>query len=443
MARSSCIEHPQRSRYLIIRDHYLYMFDQDLPAAALLAAFENLCNLELDRLTEEQQNIVPWLVLDLPEVSRSTMGMYSGRSIQEALKRIEQSGLITVERRGLGKSNKYLFHYDRVQTALRKRYIFDGNFSVEEWRVESEAENALDGSFDGSFDGKISVSPSVHTLLLNCNLNSNYIKPQEPSSQEPSTPSGPSDPPPNSCTDLYEDMDSARFENISLGNLNEWVYILFTQMKLKEFKAPTPPSGKHRQPMLDRINNTSKEKVVQEIWEWFEAGNKSLDKLIASWKPSFSQRRGADTGSHSNGGYRKAVGRGEGGPSRSSAFVGQKQYSPEKPDPPLEALSWNERVSSRKWEFWSPSLHQALQERLADPDFVKSFDRMLDKCAAIAEKNHKMGQHITFSWLLKDDNWMRLVNGQYDYALKAEKAKRAEVDTSMEELIRKRKGEFA
>lgn len=425
--RSSCVEHPKRSRYITIWDHYLYLFDQDYPAAALLASLELLCNWEMDKLSDEEPDEIPWFIADMAEITRSMLGMYSARTVQEAMKRIVDAGLVIVDRRGFGKSNRYLFRYDRVQLALRKRWVFDGNFAVEEW-----AENEL---LDGRVVGNFADSPSDHSFITK--------EKEKEYKQEPSqTPfQGPKEdllPPPKSCTDLYGDMDSERFENISVENLNEWVYILFTQMQQK---APTPPSRKHQQTMVDRVADRGKEKVVEEIHAWFEAGNKSLDKLIASWKPSFGQRRGADTGGHSNGGYRKAVGRGEGNSNRPSSFMSQKQYSAEKPDPPLEAKAWNERVSSRQWEFWSSSLHQALLDRLADPDFVKSYDRILDKCADIAAKNHKMGQHITFSWLLKDDNWMRLVNGQYDYALKAEKAKRVEVDTSMEELIRKRKGE--
>lgn len=429
--RSSCIEHPKRSRYITIWDHYLHLFDQSYPAAALLASLELLCNWEMDKLPDEESDANPWFIADMAEVSRSMLGMYSSRTIQESMKRIVDSGLVIVDRRRLGKPNRYLFRYERVQLALRKRWIFDGNFAVEEW-VEKDA---LDGSYDGSTDGNFADGSSAHTFITNEEEKEKEIIQQKPSLPEPlSKPQGDSCPSLESDrTHLYEDRDSERFENISLENLIEWLYIMFAEMKLR---PPSPPSTKHQRAMVGRISDKGKEKVVQEIADWFEAGNKSLDKLISSWGSSFSQRREAGMGAHSGG--RSIVGRSGGysGQACPSSFKEQRQYSAEKPEPPLEAKMWNERVGSRKWEFWGVSLHQALQERLVDSDFVKCYERMLDKCAAIAEVNHKRGEHVTFTWLLKDDNWIRLINGQYDYALKFDRSKRTEVDTSMDEVIR-------
>lgn len=425
MARTSSICHPPSEDFFIIRANYVALFD-DFCCAALLAAFEYWHNGELVQIHRGCKEGEPLIEARISDIEGEMLGMYSNKPIVAALKRLHDAGLIVRTSKGRGDRGVYRFEVSAINEAIKKKRKFGKTTQVPTTHFSTEVvEKGVE------FSGKTTLVEGSYPLCIkNKNIEELYIG-EKISESAPETTQ-------KDRTHLYEDIDSERFQNISVENLTEWVYILFTEM---EIRTPTPPSRKHQQTMVDRIADRGKEKVVEEIHNWFEAGNKSLDKLIASWKPSFSQRRGVESGARSNGGYRAMVGQGSGSSNRPSSSYREKQYSSEKPDPPLEAKAWNERVSTRKWEFWSPTLHQSLQERLGDPDFIKCYDRMLDKCAAIAEVNHKMGQYVTFAWLLKDDNWMRLINGECDFALKVEKSKRAEVETSMEELIRHREKE--
>lgn len=222
------------------------------------------------------------------------------------------------------------------------------------------------------------------------------------------------------------------FDVISVDNILDWLDTVFTTMPGTKH---TPPSRKHQLAMVNRVAAVGKERVVSEIQQFFEGGGKSLDKLIASWKPMYS--RSVETDAFS--GARSLSSRGASSRFDRKAASGSfkaERYSAEKPQPPEEAMRWNQMVPSRKWELWGSVLDQALRERLADGDFVSRYDAILGKCAKIAETNHSCSGYVTFDWLVKEDNWMKLMNGACDWLLKSEKKGRSkEVDTSMDGIV--------
>lgn len=449
MARPSIIPHPPSEDFFIIRANYLTLFD-DFCCAALLATFEYWHNGELMQLQRGCKDGEPLIEARISDIEAEMLGMYSNKPIVNALKRLHEAGLVVRVSKGRGDRGVYRFDANAIIEAIHQKTKFGKITQLEEVENYTTSEEKV-----VYFSGKTTQVPPLYPLCIKKEeeVREEGIKPKSPKKplegdayfellektakrvdQWPSWKTGER----SDRTDLYAPGEIIEFDVINVDNFSAWIDTVFTVM---ERKTPAPPSKKHQLAMINRIAAIGKEKVVHEIHEFFETGGNSLDKLISGWKVKFNQRSEPDSFSPSPG--RSRVGA-SGGFNRQAALGSFKRerYSSEKPTPTSEAHAWNTAVPSREWKFWTLELDMALNERLRDIDFVNCYSQVLAKCAKIAELDHKMSSYVTFSWILKENNWMKVMNGELDFMLKAEKSKRTDVDTSMDALIEKaRKGE--
>jgi hypothetical protein len=111
---------------------------------------------------------------------------------------------------------------------------------------------------------------------------------------------------------------------------------------------------------------------------------------------------------------------------------------PAKSSIPEEALLWNERVPSRPWKVWTNALQSALRDKLRDPNFVAHYNELLDKVEQIGKAGHPKSDFFSIEWVLKDDNWGKILNGGCNWLLSTtdEKTKSGKNETAKERARR-------
>lgn len=163
MANHSFI--PHKGSYLRIHEDYLKLMGGNFCEAAVLDVIEYWTGIEWANANKSGEFRLPWVEAPLPKIHTEMYGMYSLRSIQEALKRVESAGFITVDRSHGGSSNKYLLNVGSLTWAL----THSGPQEVGEdlgWKdlfepkangkiaVSGESEAGPDGNSDGKTDSR-------------------------------------------------------------------------------------------------------------------------------------------------------------------------------------------------------------------------------------------------------------------------------------------------
>jgi hypothetical protein len=101
---------------------------------------------------------------------------------------------------------------------------------------------------------------------------------------------------------------------------------------------------------------------------------------------------------------------------------------------PQQAREWNEVVPDRRWRLWTRQLDQALNDKLADPAFTENYPALLQKRCEIAIWDHPKSAFFTIEWVLKDNNWSKVLNGGLDWLTAGE----AETNPALRFLKRRR-----
>lgn len=114
MARESCIRHPERESYLILREFYLLMTG-DRPSAALLSYFEYRAN---GKLIEDPDIENPDIGhISISDFEKDLLHEATDKHIRDRLKYLESEGFITISGNRF-KGHSYQFNTKRVQDCL-------------------------------------------------------------------------------------------------------------------------------------------------------------------------------------------------------------------------------------------------------------------------------------------------------------------------------------
>lgn len=168
MERVSCIKHRDKSSFLKVHEDYLDLLGRDFCAAVVLAVFEYWTNNEIAKMTKEGRfGEDPWFEASIPELYTEMLGMYSQKSIQEAVKVIEGTKFLSVSRPGRGQLNKYLVNSKELNKALNP----DGKITVEKQatrEVSTEVSTEVLPSLNNrDLEVEKELTPSVGSLLEN------------------------------------------------------------------------------------------------------------------------------------------------------------------------------------------------------------------------------------------------------------------------------------
>ena len=91
------------------------MFDDDMCAAVLAWVFEFASTDEIGRMKMAgEKDSDPWIKASIPSLIKESMYMYSERSVHERLAWLKDLGYLTVESKGGGTVNRYLFNFTKV-----------------------------------------------------------------------------------------------------------------------------------------------------------------------------------------------------------------------------------------------------------------------------------------------------------------------------------------
>lgn len=410
-----------------------------------MAALEYLCNGEMDRL-EDQGNIEgePWFIADASEIHRSMLGMYSEKTIYSALKAISDAGLLTIEQRGLGKRNRYFFNSDRTQEAIRKRYVFDGNFTVEDWCSDTPS--------DGRSDGNFTVDPTIPPLYINEYEHEVGIRQETQSlSDSNQTPTITED-----LATFTEDTEHADdLTELTVDNISEWVQDLFHE---RTSRKQSGLMGKSKARLTAMFSDLGEFSFRKKLDEFLDGGGTVIEDFV-SGKPVASRnqlRRAPEAG---RGVFERRVAGVHGYHGQSTqqrSFPAQDSHTPASQE---LVERWNAAVPDwRKVELEGKIKGYAVsmvQQMTLDSEFLDSYDKILQKSAAIFKNKGAESSWLSFGWLfvIKENtgpNWGKLVRGDFDSMAVGDKPERKRFKTqgelnaeSTRELARRiRSGEY-
>jgi hypothetical protein len=439
MPRASCIEHPKRSRFVVLWDHYLDIFERNQCAGVLLSTFEYLTNGELERLEESgpgQPHPQAWIACDMEQLRLGALSLYTSRTIQDAIQKLETAGFLTVERRALGKKNRYLFHPERVQEAIAKRLVFDGSLDGKISVEIAAVDGSPDGSADGSPDGKISVDHLITYKeqeqeqclhALHCerasdeNEKTYFEESPEPSGEDyeitPQATGYPKKTVDIKAKDIQAIWRGRTGKKLSLtAKAKPWPWLLkrtaglvgavgmeeFTTREAAYLERQAKGEGDYRE-FLDSFST-------------YRNGDKSTAPSASTGRPAAN------------------------GPVPDSPHPLNQPSASEAPKPadraPREALLWNEQVPGCKWEIWDRWLDEALKAKLQEPLFLESYPRLLVKCQEIVAAGHPKAGFFSIGWVLKDRNWVKILNGEHNWLLHDSDAPRMPTDEEKNPALR-------
>lgn len=148
--RESVIPHPRRSRFVILRPHYVEMCDGHGTAALLLAVFEGWTNWKLQQAEVEDVDDGIWLKLSIAQLG-DDLGNAVGRdAVRGGLARLVELGL--VERRDSGTTDRTIHWRFNVELVCERvlelcrdsDFADDGNPTLQ--RREPDAPRAHDSA---------------------------------------------------------------------------------------------------------------------------------------------------------------------------------------------------------------------------------------------------------------------------------------------------------
>jgi hypothetical protein len=150
----SCIYHPERDQFLIIRRHYVEMFGGDVDLAALLALFEFWTNGELDQFAKRREQGIPWVTVAMPVIEHWMMNICGRRKIQDKLALLDKWGLLRSNTPGCQTSKSYLLNIDGlnqlVHSGVKVDESFIGNFADGDAAITGSSKEVIGKSADQS-----------------------------------------------------------------------------------------------------------------------------------------------------------------------------------------------------------------------------------------------------------------------------------------------------
>lgn len=112
--RTSVIQHPARSPFLMVREDYLEICERDQCAAIVLAALEFKTNGVMDNTYERE---APWIAVSISRLSDDMLGTRCKDSILDAISYLSSRGFIETQR-APGTTNLYRLCVDAIHAAI-------------------------------------------------------------------------------------------------------------------------------------------------------------------------------------------------------------------------------------------------------------------------------------------------------------------------------------
>lgn len=395
MARVSCIEHPPRDPFFVVRKCYLSLFD-DFCTASVLAVFEFWSNGELARMDREEIPAAdPWIATTIPEIKLEMLGMYSERSINDALKRLVDTGLLLKGSAGRGSRSLYLLNVSAVNDAIR-----NPAWNRENCKIAVPDENCKIAEDYCKKNCKIAVVSSAYKEeeVKEVKKEDTPLIPQEPTAE----PSGP-------------EQDNPE---LTLDTFSDWLHTEFAQMS--PGRKTTPLRGKLVPGLFARYQDLGEVRFAGKLQEFADTGGRSLDEFA----------RVGGTGNLGGGGRLSPAARTT--PGRSNGFSGgyrssrtpRAQQSPSvarELTPPDEAAEWNTRCPAHAWRVWDSELDAVWHEAIAAMN--GRYEAWLAECEKLSP--HAVEHELAGTFSLKSalKNWAKVLNGGYSYLLPAKRSK--------------------
>ena len=131
--KTSCVQHPVKSRIVVIREDYLCITDNDHCQAALLAVMEYWTNWKLDEIERKVQKFEgvgkdtsiierePWIYKSIEQFMNDLMGLFGRTLVNRALIAARKAGFIRRRpnpQHGWDRTFQYLLDIEKIQQTI-------------------------------------------------------------------------------------------------------------------------------------------------------------------------------------------------------------------------------------------------------------------------------------------------------------------------------------
>jgi hypothetical protein len=387
MPAESCIKHS--GGFFKFNDDFHRLLGYDSCATVVLGIFEFWTNGELSRMERLGDSGDPWIDASVAAICQEARHQYSDRPVREALAKLEKRGFLQTRATKLGAIKRYLLKYSVLQNALNgnlgnftvENTEGSGNFTVENTEVRDcykEEEVRTEETRNTSSPGKVLK-----------NQNAVSATPPPPSSAAPLPPS----------ERLNSDVSNVTYEEFK----KRWNWFP---------KRPWPKIS----------NSKATTDALSKKWEAVQIDQDTLDEELESWM----EDEWAIEHDYGPGGLI----------SRLMKRSGVQRKDKRRHSPTPAQYVGQSRVCEQMWRALVPSdavdwSSYPVPSWPHSQDFYSNFEKICLKAQAIRTANLREHSWLQYSWLFKcngDDNWRKLLRGEYDWM--ANKGKPVQEDRS-------------
>jgi hypothetical protein len=403
----------EHRRFLVIRLEVLQLFDFDEQVAKVASVLFRLHDNAVERNKAVQSSDDPWFTISKRQIRGWCLGLAGLKSIDRAIEVINGKGFLTIaDGKGIYATNSYLIDVVKLNALLKAlppdTSIPDpedtpnrrkGWEAKERLRINAEAPDVSEVDAEFSKDAEVLAQECGSQLRINADNTERTSQEEKHQVISPIIPT----PEPDTETDILTVDTIASFLE------NDYYRRTTKRQKL----------GNKLKPKVEAAFEAIGHNAFLAKWERTMAdGQATLDRAAAALAGStpFIRNHGrADTGKGTAAFFdRPRVSlQPRNTPARDTRAYVSTINAPIVV-PPSEARAWNERVPGMTWEKWTPELAGLMDECLADPEFVRQWPAVLEKCAAF----DAAGEGKSLKWVLSREGWARIANKEFDWLIK-------------------------
>lgn len=406
MPLPSCVAHPRNEEFFIIRRAYYELTGKNKLQSIILWTMEYFTSLRRVQMRDLKESGEPWIEKSIEDFNEEIFGFISSRRIPEALAEIEKGGWVKVQKpSSLGKKTRYLFDFKEAQR-----------------RIEAWALNALpvgqmsDDDEDPAgqmSDGPQDKCPTAIGQMSELYKEEEFKELNQEQKQEESFPV-----PEKSLKSFKHPIPPAASYDLQIGT----PVVEFVQNAYRQSRGAEKLKKSDVRRLAERIENAEKEYGEEEfrtwLWNYLNKSNQWLrdnkwpfngflkDPMAYQYAASEPQSTPVQSQDKNDTWIADAH--------EQIATAPASDFH----NPLLQYVyKWNTLVPSKPID--DSELLVSTKKKLSaaissEPDFVKHFDKICQKCA-------KMPQDNDFPWLFANGggqpNWQGVLEGKFSFLI--------------------------
>jgi len=406
------------THFLVLHSEVFALFDFDLHLSVTCSALIRWHNHQVDENRKQESEEEPWFSMSYEFLRHTCLGMVSRRKLQDCVKELMERGYLHCDRSGSFQRTRYLVNTEKIAEDIKElpgRIDTPDPEECPNRRLGWEAAQRSVGTYAHEENGGLrghgcptTVGTDAHdTVGTDAHIDISKV--------------------------LEEEKEEYKPPIVPQEEFNCDTFIKIVSTRLKNAGVKLNLRSKHHQEVRERLcaaaQAVGEDQAVEQLEESLIANgdqfsiHRFVTTLSNGLKCKRSKPRKEASWLHT---------------SSTPPIASPAPSAPAKNGIPEEALRWNERAPSRAWKVWTNALQSALREKLRDPNFVSHYNELLDKVEQIGKAGHAKSDFFSIEWVLKEDNWGKILNGGCNWLLSTtdEKTKSGKNETAKEKARR-------